>query len=41
MVIWSMPVQYTGVEEGPGGDQGNSRVLEQTWLPRAGCEIGQ
>ena len=29
MMIWSMPMQSCG---GPGSDQGNERVVEQTWL---------
>ena len=29
MMIWSMPMQRCG---GPGSDQGNERVVEQTWL---------
>ena len=32
------PMQRCG---GPGSNQGNGRVVEQTWLPGFDCQIGQ
>ena len=33
VMVWSTLVQCKGVED--------QAVVEQTWLPRAGCQIGQ